>query len=185
MKRIVCAWEGPSVKGLAVSVLHFSLDVVSPAAAALAAFTAAQPVVPGGVSIVVPTTGDVIDAATGDLTGVWSAPGDGGTVAGTTTAFAAAGVGACVTWETEGIVNSRRVRGRTFWVPMPAGYYEADGTIMQTALDELNEFGASLVASGLTVWHRPTTSGGSDGSSHDATSYRVRDRVAFLSSRRD
>lgn len=185
MKRIVCEWEGPQIQGLAVTVLHFDDTVTSPSAAALAAFQAAQPIVPGQVTITVPTSGDIFDPSTGTITGYWSAPSDGGTVTGSTTSNVAAGVGACVTWSTSDVKNGRRVKGRTFWVPLPSAYYEQDGTIMATALEELDDFAVALTTSGLQVWSRPSTSGGSDGSAHDVVTYRIRDKVAVLTSRRD
>ena len=55
-----------------------------------------------------------------------------------------------------------------------------------SALTQFGTFANALQASGpLAVWHRPTTSGGSDGNSYGVISNKVTDKAAFLSSRRD
>ena len=105
---------------------------------------------------------------------------------GTGAVGAAAGVGACVSWLTGGIVGGRRLRGRTFLVPLHNSTYDTDGTFTSGVLTALTAFQTAMRAAGpLAVWHRPTTPGGTDGTSYGVIGARVRDRVAFLSSRRD
>lgn len=185
MKRLVVEWSGPAVEGNAVSVLHFD-DVYGTAASQTkASFDAAKSLFSSNLTITVPSGGDVIDETNGELIDVWNEPGGGGTIVGTSATNQAAGVGACITWLTNGIVNGRRVRGRTFMVPLYSNLYEADGTLSSGAVTLLQAFGASFLTGGLGVWHRPTTTGSTDGSFHDVINYRLGDRVAFLSSRRD
>jgi hypothetical protein len=185
MKRIVCEWSGAPITGLAVTVLHFEDAVTSPATNALTFFTDVRSVLPSNVTVTVPESGDVIDPTNGQLIDVWGATGDGGAIAGSGLAISAAGVGACITWLTDGITAGHRVRGRTFLVPMTTDLYDADGTLHSLAVTALNAGAGNLVTGGLSVWHRPSGPGLSDGSEHPANNWRVRDKVAYLSSRRD
>lgn len=186
MNRLVLEWSGPAVKGLAVSVLHFTGLGGSPGVAAIkAALALTNTCLPENHTIHVPNSGDIIDPSTGDLTGVWSDPEPVGNILGTGAPVAAAGVGACLTWRTAGIVNAHRVRGRTFYVPLTTAAYEADGTINATQLGKLRTLADTLAGLELAVWSRPTSAGASDGSMHTVLSGSVSDRVAFLGSRRD
>jgi len=154
-------------------------------AAVKAAFAAAAANFPLSLAITVPNSGDSIDDATGELTGVWTASG-GGTVTGTGTDVCAAGVGACIGWQTGGIINGRKLRGRTFLVPLHNATYDQSGTLSNATLASLGTLANSLQAAGpLAVWHRPTSATATDGNSYGVVSNRVRDKVAYLSSRRD
>lgn len=191
LNRLVIDWSGPAIVGRAVTVLHFdgSDNAAPPVAAVKAAFEAAKVFIPVGNTLTFPTSGDQITDTTGALSGVWTATG-GGTVTGTGDTLCAAGVGACIGWTTGGIVTGtkgpRKVRGRTFLVPITGAFFDAQGTLSAACLTTLNTLAASLMASGpLAVWHRPTTAGGTDGNSYGVQSYKVRDKVAYLSSRRD
>jgi hypothetical protein len=92
-----------------------------------------------------------------------------------------------VTWTTATFVHGRRLKGRTFLVPLESGCFAPDGslddgtrTLLQAAVD-------TLVTSGedhFVIWHRPTTVGGSDGLTGDVVAGTIRDRGAVLTSRR-
>src|ERR1041384_755367 len=188
ISRVVVSWSGVNVVGLASTVLHFLSDssFTAPDVAGLrTAFFNARSAFPVSTSIQVPGSGDVIDPADGTLLAGWSATTPA-VVNGSSTDTSAAGVGACVNWATAGIVNGHRVRGRSFLVPLSTFAYDQNGTITSAQMTALQGFGAAVMAlpPQPVVWHRPTTSGGTDGSRHNATSYSVRDRVAYLSSRR-
>lgn len=129
----------------------------------------------------------VIDEVTGSITGYVMAeenptPGGGGMSGG----YSAAS-GAVVTWNTAGVVNGRRVRGRTFVVPLGGGAYQSDGTLATTTIAALQDAASALVGtlfdSGFGVWSRPGTSGG--GTFWEVTGFRVPDMSAVLRSRRD
>lgn len=185
MDRVLVEWSGPQIEGLAVSVLHTDFEAGSPDPAAVTnAFGALNAILPVGVVLDIPNTGDTIDAATGQLTGTWGHTNPPGQMLPTGGAAAAAGVGACVTWLTSDVVNGRRVRGRTFIVPLSTDGYQDDGTLTPAAVTALGVFAGLLIAESLVVWHRPTTVGGSNGSEHAVTSFKVSDRVAVLRSRR-
>lgn len=189
--RVVVAWSGPQIKGSAVTVLHYdgTNQTAPPVAAITTALGSLAGALPVGVVLNVPNSGDTIDDTTGHLTGAWSGTG-GGAVNASGPASCAAGVGACIEWSTGGIVNGkkgpRRLRGRTFLVPLHASMYDSDGTISGQGLNSLKTFADNLAAAGpLAIWHRPTTTGGTDGTSYAVLSHNVRDKVAILTSRRD
>lgn len=187
LHRLVISWAGPQIHGSAVTVLHFdgSEQPAPDVAAVLSAVFLLKPSMPTGVIATVPNTGDSIEDTTGELVGVWAGSG-GGPCNMTGITNSPAGVGACVGWQTGGIVNGRRLRGRTFVVPLDGDSYDETGTLSASALGDVGGFANALQAvGGLAVWHRPTTVGGSDGTSYGVISNRVRDKVAFLSSRRD
>jgi hypothetical protein len=191
LHRVVVSWGGTAVVGAAVSVLHYSAsDNASPPVAAIkSAFGLFPTLFPQGTTITVPNTGDKIDDTTGALTGVWTGTG-GGTVTGSNGIACAAGVGACIGWTTGGIVNGtkgpRKLRGRTFLVPLSSACYDTDGTLGTVAQGQLQQIADGIKNAGpLAVWHRPLTPGASNGNSYGVLSARVRDKVAFLSSRRD
>lgn len=194
LNRVVLRWQGPQIKGAAVSVLYFdgSDNAAPPVTGIQSAFQGLHFHLPSGVTIVVPASGDRIDDTTGALTGVWSVAGEN-TATMDGAAASAAGVGACVSWNTGGIVpgggatpRPRRLRGRTFLVPLANSAYGPDGTLDTAAYNQINTFATALRAAGpLAVWHRPTSPGASDGNSYGVTSHRVSDKVAILTSRRD
>jgi hypothetical protein len=187
LNRIVIGWSGAPVVGLAVNVLHYSGSEgdAAPVAAIKAAYAGLAGLLPNNVTITVPTSGERIDDTTGELTGVWTSTG-GGTVVGSGTSYSAAGVGACVGWQTGGIVNGRRLKGRTFLVPLGVQQYDSDGTLQTGTLATLTTYATAMLASGpLAVWHRPTSSAAADGTSYGVQTFKIRDKVAYLSSRRD
>lgn len=191
LNRLVIGWAGPPITGTAVTVLHFdgSDNAAPPVAAVKAAFESFKAALPSNVTLTFPNSGDQIDDNTGSLSGVWTSTG-GGTVTGTGAYGVAAGVGACITWNTGGIVTGahgpRKLRGRTFIVPLHSLNYQTDGTIEPTTMTALGTLANALQASGpLAVWHRPTGILAGDGGSYGVISNKVRDKVAVLTSRRD
>jgi hypothetical protein len=138
-------------------------------------------------SIQVPGSGETIDSASGALVGTWAAGSTPAIITGSSTDTSAAGVGACVNWLTSDIVGLRRVRGRTFIVPLSTFAYDAQGTLTTAQQTALNNFATAVRALSpvLKIWHRPTNTPPTDGSAHTVNGHRLRDHVAFLSSRRD
>lgn len=187
LHRVVIAWAGTSVVGSAVNVLHYSAsdNAAPPVAAIKSAFSAAANMLPAGVTLTIPGSGDTIDDTTGELVSVWSDAG-GGAVAAAGIPAAVGGVGACIGWTTGGIVNGRKLRGRTFIAPLDGAAWDGDGTLKPNYVVNLTTLGNALMAAGpLAVWHRPTSKGASDGNSYGVISCKVRDKAAYLSSRRD
>lgn len=185
LNRVVCEWSGGGVVGRAVTVLHYAGDVGAPNAATIvSAFQQLAPIIPAGVVVTIPGSGDIINDTNGQLTGTWTSAGGGPAVMnGLNTS--AAGVGGCITWKTGQVVHGRRLQGRTFIVPLHTDAYDSSGLIKASAKTTLGSFANALQASGpLAVWHRPTTKGGSDGTSYGVSSNRVMSKVATLRSRR-
>lgn len=190
LHRMIIPWTGAGVVGLSATVLHWdgSDNAAPPVAAVQSAFSGVAGLIPIGTHLTIPTTGDSIDDTTGALTGVWSGTG-GGDVAGAGPANFAAGVGACVGWSTGGIVTGtrgpRKLRGRTFIVPLHNSCYDVDGTFTGAALTQLRNFANALQAAGpLAIWHRPTSLAAANGNSYGVIANKVNDKVAYLSSRR-
>lgn len=191
LHRVVVSWSGAGIVGTAVSVLHFdgSEEAAPPIANIYTAFNNARTLFPAGIAIQVPNSGESIEDTTGALDGLWTAPAQN-VIGGSNIAASAAGVGVCVGWTTGGIVTGpsgrpRKLRGRTFLVPLHKDTYDTDGTLSTGWLDIARTWANAMQAAGpLAVWHRPTTPGGTDGNSYAVLSNRVKDKVAYLSSRR-
>jgi hypothetical protein len=152
-------------------------------------FTAIKLKFPSGVSFAVQPDVEVVSESTGDLLNVHNA-GARAPITSTATSAAYSGVsGACITWRTAGVRNGRRVRGRTFLVPLVNGIYQSDGTIDNTHVNDFVTQATTLALPGTSnlsmgVWARPTAPGASDGDWHAITSVTVPDMAAVLRSRR-
>jgi hypothetical protein len=132
----------------------------------------------------VPSSGDVVDEVSGLITGAWTAGTAASIVGGSSTAYAA-GTGAYARWQTNGIVNGRRVKGRTFLCPLITSCYQTDGTILDANLATMNTAVTTLAAAGkLNIWHRPSAKGANDGSAHLVTAGTGPDKVTSLRTRR-
>jgi len=139
---------------------------------------------PTGTTLQVEGTQDLIEETTGALTGqsintppaIVTSIGSGGYT----------GVaGAVVDWSTISFVNSRRVRGRTFLVPLINSAFDTSGSLLSTAQTDLQTAVSTLVSSispDFVVWHRPV--GGTGGQGYSVTSGSVPDFSAVLRSRR-
>ena len=97
--------------------------------------------------------------------------------------------GLVVNWRTDGVKRGRRVRGRTFCVPLANSAYQSDGTIASSVLTSLNTNLATLIGGTNTaihgVWSRPSAKGATDGKWFTTASFNIPDKVAVLRSRRD
>lgn len=191
LNRVVVEWGGSPIVGRACSVLHYSAsdNAAPPVAAIASAFESFKSCIAAGVTITVPGSGDVINDVDGSLVGSWTATAPP-VVTATGSFVPAAGVGACVSWNTGGIVpgtkGPRRLRGRTFLVPLSSGMYQSNGTLLDANISLINAWASSIMGAGpLAVWHRPNAAAGIVGNSYGVQSFRVRDKVAYLSSRRD
>lgn len=146
--------------------------------------------IPNTITIQVESDAEVVDIDSGQMTDLLSADAQA-VVTGT----AAAGVpfagpaGAVVTWRTNTIRNGRRMRGRTFLVPLSTAAYEANGTLLAACLTALNAAATALrqtaVGPDFVVYGRPPAGGVGAGTFGPVTAHSVPDMVAILSSRRD
>jgi hypothetical protein len=186
LSRINVAWQNwPGAPG--VSTFYYDDTVlIQPGLDALRAFfNAFVTYLPSGMTIQVPGSGDRIDDASGNLLGVWSAT-QPAVVTGTAAGAYAGNAGAVIHWLTSGFVNGRRLRGRTFLVPLVPGIAnENNGSLATAFLTAGNNAATTMLAAvgaNLRVWHRPV--GGAGGSSASVTAHRIPDLAVSLRSRR-
>lgn len=143
---------------------------------------------PSTVTLSLDSTMDIVEDTNGQLQGFLTVTPPAPVVGSVAGSYSAAS-GACITWNTNGVRNGRRIRGRTFIVPLGGTIYDTDGTISTTHLNAFRTAAADLTNStgtgDLGVWARPTAPGATDGAWWVATGGSVRDKVAILTSRRD
>lgn len=188
--RVVVTWSGGKI-GTGYTNMFFNTGVSTAQAAADAARefwragTSIGGALPAGVTLAFPAVVDTIEATNGQLTSNTSITAPAAITGADATAYSAVS-GACVTWRTGEFVNGRRVRGRTFIVPLGGASYQTDGTLGASFLGTLNTAITALVAAApeFCVWRRPTGPGAADGSSHVVAAGTVTDQASFLSSRR-
>lgn len=112
---------------------------------------------PPNVKVQVENFGDVIESTTGALTGGWSNTPQA-VLTGSGDANYAAPTGLLVRWDTNTILDSHRLRGRTFVVPTSRTTFGGDGTIFDTTRDLITAAAGNLViaeAGKMVIWHRP------------------------------
>jgi hypothetical protein len=147
-------------------------------------FDAIKGVIPSGITITVQPSGDQINDTNGNITGAWSVDPAPAVVTGSAAGTYAGNAGGVVSWRTNGVVANRRVRGRSFLVPLASTVYDTNG-LTSAAIATLQGAASGLVTAvspNLAVWSRPTQL--RSGSSHPVTSATVPDLSASLRSRR-
>lgn len=97
--------------------------------------------------------------------------------------------GAVVNWKTAGIRNSRKIRGRTFVVPLGGSAMGPDGALSVTARNAIAAAATTLAGAAgspdLGIYARPTAKGATDGKWSAVTASAVPSMAAILTSRRD
>lgn len=192
LNRVSVAWQNwPGAPG----VSQFYLDTVAAQSSVDAIrtfFNALAGLLPQGLTITVPSSGDIIEEQNGKLAGTWSVGTAPVVVTGTNPSTYAGNAGGVVHWLTQGTAKNRRIRGRTFLVPLSSTAYDASGSMASAALTTIQTAASALVTSmagNMVVWHRPIMQKGTGvvitpGSSADVTSSRVPDLAVSLRSRR-
>lgn len=152
----------------------------------ISAFSDLSSILPEDVRITLEPEAAVIDSDTGVATSfeqIDTAADAEGIAPGSYSAAS----GAVVNWRTNDVRFGRRIRGRTFIVPLSSIAYADDGTLGNSALGALRNFADTMIGGDLDsefgVWSRPRDGGG--GVFATATSYSVPDMAAVLRSRRD
>lgn len=147
-------------------------------------FDAIKALIPSGITITVQPSGDTINDTNGNINGAWTVDPAPAIVTGSGTGTYAGNAGGVVTWRTNGVVGTRRVRGRSFLVPLASSNFDTNG-LGAGAINTLQTAANGLVTAAggtLAVWSRPTTL--RSGSSHLVTAATVPDLAASLRSRR-
>lgn len=180
--------------------INYTQAQVDGVAAAVTSF--AQTVsdcLPAGVVLQTQTDIEVIESSDGKLIDIKTAGAQLAKAASQAAAAYSAPSGAVINWRTGLVHKNRRVRGRTFIVPLASICYESNGTLNQTYRGKLETAAAGLMnGTGyppLGVWARPTRVKDAngvptgvvtpDGRWGDVSSYNVPDLAAVLRSRRD
>jgi hypothetical protein len=146
--------------------------------------------IPNGATVTVESDVEGILQETGQLTNVYgvTAPAVVTGTASISNKYSAP-TGAVVNWSTAGIRNGRRVRGRTFLVPMSSSAFGTDGTLDAGFISGMSPAATTLIGAfagaSMVVFGRPSAKGASDGVAFPVTSFRIPDMAAILTSRRD
>lgn len=139
-----------------------------------------------GTSISIEPEAAVVDSDTGQVTDFRNIDTIAPVVASGSGSYAGP-AGAVVNWRTSDLRNGRRIRGRTFMVPLASSSFDSTGSLSVSVLQGLNTFATAIRGADLDsefgVWSRPTN--GSGGVFASVTSHNVPDMVAVLRSRRD
>lgn len=132
---------------------------------------------------------EILEDTTGELLNAVTYTGTLDPQTGTANGPVAGPAGAVVNWRTGSVRNGRRVRGRTFLVPLATSSYETDGTLLTSCQAALQAAATTLAdnsgSGDLGVYARPTAVGATDGAWFVATGASVPDKIAVLRSRRD
>jgi hypothetical protein len=186
MFRMNCAWQNwPGAPGVSTFYIDTATDISTATDAIRAFWNSLVTLLPSGLTIQVPAVGDTISDTDGSIVGAWSDGTPVTVVTGTGAGAYAGNAGLVVHWLTTGVVNGRRVRGRTFVVPVISTAYDTAGSISAATLTTVNNAASTLVAAigaGMRIWHRPAPPAA--GSSFDVESARVPDLAVSLRSRR-
>jgi hypothetical protein len=157
LQRVNVAWQNwPGAPGL--STFFFTTISQAKVDALRAFFNAVAGMVPTGLTIQVPGSGDYIDEGTGAIGGTWAVGTTPAVVTGTGAGAYAGNAGALIHWLTSSIVAGRRVRGRTFIVPAVSTQFETNGSLTSAAITTLTNAGNTLltaVGTDMAVWSRP------------------------------
>lgn len=185
LNRVRVAWQGwPGSPGVSTFYLggtptQAQIDAIR------AYFNAIVGSLPSGLTINVPASGDVIDDVSGLITNAWAVGTVPTTVTGTGTGNYAGNAGAVHHWLTSAVRNRRRVRGRTFLVPLVSTSYDTAGSLSTTMISTMTAAGTALLSAlgtNFRVWSRPVN--GISGGSAVVTGQRVPDLAVSLRSRR-
>lgn len=164
--------EDPTVAAGAASAAHDFWDAI-------------KAMLPTGTALQVQGVADVINDATGELAGQvsYTPPAQ---VTGTGPGAYSGASGALVDWLTLTYRNGRRVRGRSYIVPVISQYYENNGSLTAAGISTLTGAATSLLAAldgSMRVWSRPTPTHPT-GASSVITAATVPDLAVVMRSRR-
>jgi hypothetical protein len=195
MYKVIAQWSGfPGAPGFSnfyfgSTVSGSGLNAENAMLRVKAFFDGITLCLPVDVHIQVHGNPQIIDPATGDVTGSIATGDEPAETVGAGGEFFSAISGACVIWRTGVALGSTLLKGKTFVVPMSSAAYGTSGGILPTRLAELRTAALTLAQpdefppeESLVVWHRP--GGEVAGQAINTTGATVSDRAAYLKSRR-
>jgi hypothetical protein len=139
---------------------------------------------PSGVSWAFPGELATCNDSTGTVVGYSSVTAPSGVSAAGSGSYAA-GVGCRIDWLTDGVLAGRRVKGRTFFVPMTASNFDSAGTIDGAALSSMQGYVNTLVSALQALPCVPLVFSRRAPGVYAITSGVIVDKDAILRSRRD
>lgn len=182
MNRVKVLWQGfPGAPGYSN---HYVGSTTTAQTAIRAFYLAIAAILPTGLTLQVPNTGDQVSEATGLITGAWSGTAQAQIVSTGAGTFSGCS-GAIVNWRTAQVVNGRRPMGRTFLVPLISSAYDSQGSLSSAALSTIQSAADTLITSlagELKVWSRPKPT--IAGAAVTAIQAQVPDLACVLKSRR-
>jgi hypothetical protein len=125
-----------------------------------------------------------LNVNTGQLEEVDQITAPANVVGSSSTAYSAPS-GARIEWRTDAVVAGRRLRGRTFIVPLLAGAYDVQGTLSTATLTALNTAATNFRDTSVFTACQPAVWSRTHGILADITSSLTPDEAAVLRSRRD
>lgn len=184
LARVRVEWSGSPVQGGGLSTFYFDEAGSGWTAAVTAFFNAIKGVFPTLLTWKIPGSGDLINDASGALTGTWD-EGLDQSVAANGVGQYPFGVGARVVWNTDGLTNGRRVKGSTFLAPLLSGQFEGSSALVPAVVTLFNTAANDLADSpdyDMKIWTQAVN--GSGGKSSSVVSASCPDKVSWLRSRR-
>jgi len=206
--RVKLNWTGfPGAPGL--TVFHFrDFDGGGDFSTQAQAATSRVELFAGAIKDLLPSTASLrcasdveeIEETTGELVNIHPVTAANGTISNASAAAVYSGpVGAVINWRTNGVRNGRRIRGRSFIVPITGDKFDASGTLATATITTLQNAANALVnpagSPDLGVYARPTAikdaqgnptgEHNADGIWYVAAAANVPDLAAVMRSRRD
>lgn len=200
LQVITCVWSG-FVGAPGYTKFHFSGTAYATNQAAVAGFWGfITDLLPSDVNVDTPASGDIVDSASGAITGGWSGGTDTTHVGNDSGGYSAAS-GGYVNWLTstvltkprrsgtrKGVSHSYRLRGRSFIVPVGGSSYEPDGSLLDGRQAVLRVAADNLISATtgvMVIYSAPSTPTAGDGDYGVVIGAAVPAKVGVLRSRRD
>lgn len=191
INRVTAVWSG--FRGApGYSNFYFGADggaefpVQGDADAVREFFQAIRTFLPSGTRVDVSAEVATIDETSGNITDLLAITPPAQVLGSATGGYSAA-TGAVVNWLTGTYLRGRRLRGKTFIVPLASSSFDTNGDLSSATLAAIRGAASTLVgvsgSRGMRVWSRPV--GGAGGSSALVIASSVPDLGAVLKSRRD
>jgi len=182
INRVRVLWQNfPGAPGY---TNHYVGSLVTAQTAIRTFYLAINNIVPTGLTLQVPSSGDQISEATGQITGTWSGAAQA-VVTGLGSGNYSGASGAIVNWKTSALVAGRRVQGRSFIVPIVATSLDTQGSLSSATITTIQNAANQLItdlAGELKIWSRPRDT--IAGTAATVISAQVPDLAAVLRTRR-
>lgn len=191
--QIRVLWTGgPSAPGYTIlnTIWGTSSSAVAAQAAVRKFFDTIKGSIPDDYTLQVQQEMTIINASTGKLEQLEMASSAQAPIVGLMGQGWAAGVGVRVDWQGGGVLNGRRIRGRTYIVPYNASVFDASGQVPASVRTSLGGYATTMITdlaaanTPLCVWNRPSVKNPVGGASV-VQSAAVSSKAAVLRGRRD